>query len=499
MTFTGQVVPILPKGGLNNRDSAVNIPEDQSPDCLNIRFGKKTVEKRDGITRYITTQVVADKAVTGLAQLVLSNGTTAQVATAGNDITVESGGAWSSIKGALTSTDSQDNIYRFAQLTDLLIGTNNVNPVFKYSGTGNAAALTGVPASFLAKTVTDFKNYLVFLNVSEGGTRYKGRVRWSGLNNAELYPAANYNDALNNVGQEGVGLGKRGDQLYLFFDRSIQEMVYTGDVDTPFFFPTVEPELGAVSGHAIVTVDHNIVFPSQKGIYVMQGGEPKYISADIEDTWDTLNLSRLQYIQGAHNRRRNEVWFSVSTGANTTNNKILVFNYITNQWSVFDSWNANCFGHFPSTKPLDPVLGNYAGRVFNTNTGTYLDDTSAIIAYVKTKLLSMGDAGRKCQVRRIQIFVDSDNTANAALKVSVGYTFNPVADQQSIDFTVGGAVYDTAVFDVDTFAGEGIREIFYRPRGHGRMVQFEFRNEQASVGMVLHEVNAWVTGEKRAA
>lgn len=496
MTFRGPVIPILPMGGLNDGGSGVNIPDNQSPDCLNVRFGRDQVEKRDGITRYITTEVSSGKAVTGIAQLVLSNGTSYQVAAAGSALTVESGGAWSSIKGALTFTDSQNNHFRFAQLTDLLVGTNNVDQVFKYSGSGNAAALGGVPASFLAKAITDYKNYLVFLNTSEAGTRYKGRCRWSGLNNAESYPAANYNDSLNNVGQEGMGFGKRGDQLYLFFDRSIQEMVYTGDADTPFLFPTVEPEIGAASGHAIVTVDNNIVFPSQKGIYVMQGGEPQYISKDIEDTWESLNASRLPYIQGAHNKRRNEVWFSVSTGANTTNNKVLVYNYVTNQWTVFDSWNANAFGVFPSSKPLDPILGNYSGFVYRTNTGTYLDDTSAITAYLKTKYLSMGDPGRKCQVRRLQIFVSADSTEGAVLEVSNGYTFNPVSDPRSIDFTVGGSEFDSAIFDLDTFAVEGIREVFYRPRGHGRMVQFEFRNEQASAGMVLHAVNAWVSGER---
>lgn len=52
MTFRGYTIPILPKGGLNDGDAPYNIDDSQSPDCLNVRFDRLGVFKRDGIARY---------------------------------------------------------------------------------------------------------------------------------------------------------------------------------------------------------------------------------------------------------------------------------------------------------------------------------------------------------------------------------------------------------------------------------------------------------------
>ncbi len=494
MTFRGQVIPILPKRGLNTGDNPFNIPEEQSPDCLNVRFGEKSVEKRDGISRYIATAVQANPVV-GIGQLILSSGTTHQLVAAGSELARENAGAWSSIKGALTLTSGQNNHVQMAQLTDIMVGTNNVDSPWTFNGTGNAAALTGWPASILFKAVTDFKNYLMVLNTSESGTRRKGRLRYSALNNIASSVAANFNDLLNNSGQEGVGFGKTNDQLFAFFDASIQEVIYTGDATTPFRLFTVSPEVGSVSGYAIVVVDDVTFFPSYLGIYAMRGGIPDLISKDITGTWATVNKNRLGQIQGAHNPLKNEVWFSVSTGSSTTNDKVLVHNYVTKEWTVFDSWNVNAFGRFRSTLPTTPILGNYSGIVFQSNTGTYLDDTSAIIGYVRTKVLPMGDAGRKCQVKRLQIVMDSETQTGARLKVSHAYGLTSLSNQNLLDVTAGGALWDAATWGVDVWADVGTREIFYRPDGHGRLVQFEFRNDQASTGMGLAEVYAWTRQE----
>lgn len=496
MTFRGQIIPILPIMGLNTGDNPYNISELESPDCRNVRFHKKSIGKRDGIDKYIATAADADAVVGIMQHIATDTGATKQIVAAGDSLVEESAGAWASVKGALTLTSGQDSFVSSAQLTNILVGTNDVNPVWAYTGAGNAAALAGVVAGFLCKSIIDFKNYLWTLNTSEGGTRRQGRGRWSALSNTASWPAANFNDILNNTGYKGTGLAKWGDHLVAFFDRAIQEVFYTGDTDTPFVFPDASVGIGAVSGQSIVTTAKGIFFASYKGIYLLRGGEPEYVSRRIEGLWSTLNQNRLAMIVGGENKAKNEVMFAVSVAAATTNDLVLVYNYEVDRWTAFGTWAINAVGYFPATMPTTPLIGNYSGLVFKTNTGTFNDNGSAIDAYVQTKVLKMGDAGRKCQIKKLQIIADSEDTG-ARLKISHGYALDPVSSQTQVDYSTGGAVFDTAVFDVDIFAEEGVREVNHRPQGHGRMFQLELRNDQLNIGLEVAECFAHTIGEGR--
>lgn len=494
MTFKGNNVPILPRRGLNDADDPITLEEGFSPDCLNVRFDKRGVYKRDGFTRYIATATKADDVV-GIAQLTLGTGANHQVALCGNDLFKEDSGAWSSIKGSLTLTAGQNNHVQFAQLTDLLIGTNNVDQIWKWSGTGNAAALGGSPPT-TAKGIAAFQNYLFLLNTLESGTRYPGRVRWSLLNNAENWPAANFNTLLNLTGQVGQGFGKFGNQMFAFFDRSIFEIVYTGDAVTPFTFPVASPDIGSVSGHAIVAVDDAIFFPSHRGIYVMAGGVPKYISAPIEDTWSTINTGRLGNIIGVHNRLYNEVWFAISTGASSSHDKILVYNYVQNWWTVFSGPSINAFGVYLSTIPLAILAGTIdIGMVLRGNSGSYNDDGSAITAYCSTRPMAFGDPGRKRQVKRLQVMLESESSSTAKTQIKYAYDLRPMGAGVEVSMASSGAIYDTAQFDVDEFVEEGQIIAYARPNGHGRMFQAQIFNDQLNVAFRVAEVLAWVQME----
>lgn len=498
MTFRGQTLSILPRGGLNNGDDPVNLDPNQSPDCLNVRFAQDGVYKRDGMERYLATAVNGSAAVVGIAQLTLANGTSEQIAVAGNDIMEESGGVWASIKGALTFTANQNNLQQFAQLTDLIVGTNNVDAIWRWGGTGNATALGGSPPG-KAKGIAAYKNYLFLLNTEETGTRRPGRIRWSLLNNAENWPAANVNDLANNTGQAGQGLAKFGDQLFAFFDRSIYEVVYTGNSVTPFIFPTTCADIGSASGYGLVVTDDAVFFPSYRGIYAMNGGVPRYISEPIEGTWATINAGRLQYVVGVHNRAYNEVWFAISTGSNTAHDTILVYDYVRNAWTIFSGVTVNAFGQFSASLPLNPIVGTTSSLVLKANSGDYLDDTSAITAYIDTKPHPMGDPTRKRQVKRLQLICQSEDAAGAQHRLTYAYDLGSLAGETTVDVSHGGSLWDQAVWDVDVFA-QGSRMIKYaRPTGHGRFFQIRVRNIQASVGMKLADLIAWVNFEERKA
>lgn len=494
MTFAGKTVEILPIGGVNNGLDPINIDDRESPACRNVRFRKNSVFKREGSTPLVSAAVDAG-AVTGLFELAKDDGSVDVVAFADNDCARKNGAAWTSIKGAVTLTAGQNIIWSGAVLTNLLVATNDTDQIVKYAGGAtNLAALGGSPPT-KAKAVCAYRNYLIFLNTEEGGTRRRTRFRWSDLNNAESYPAANFNDLLNAGGQYGAGFGMIGDQLYAFLSSSIYQISYTGDDTAPFAFSVAHPSIGALGPEAIVEVDGAIYFANRKGVFLFDGGVPKYISKKIEGTWKTINVARFQYIAGVHNEKHTEVRFSISTGSSTQNETTVTYDYSLDRWSIDDGFKSNFWANLPETAPLQPCYGEYDGMVQKSNQPTYLDNTDAIVAYVQTKPLDFGTLTRRRKVRQLVIISDLSSTAGAVVEVRSAYDLQTLPSGATIDVAQTGAVYDTAVFDVDSFAQEGQSIITHRPSGHGRLWQCQLGNSQASIGLNISRMEASVKGD----
>lgn len=479
MTYRGLTVSVLPIGGLNNSYDPVSIGDTETPDCQNIRFRNNSCIKRDGITKFIAG-AAGSSFLQGIAELIKESGTAFEVVIAGGKAYLSNGSAWTDITGAVTISSLQNSLVSTAQLADKLCFTNNVNAPWKYTGAGNVSALAGAPAT--CQGFVTYKNYLVTLQPAG----VIGKVQWSSLNDPETWPAPNTNTFLNQQGQKGMGFGLLGDQLFVFMDRSIQQMAYTGDAVEPFTFPTRHPSIGALSGGGIVSVDDAIYFPSYRGIYRFDGTSLEYVSAKIESTWRSINKTRLQYIQGIKNERYNEVWWAVSTGSNTQNDKLIVYDYVDRKWTVFSTFLINCFGSYPSAKPIDPIIGGYAGQVWTANSGAYTDDGTAIDAYWVTKPHTLGDPTRLRQVDQVRLIATSDSGAGASFEISTAYNLETPTPGQAIPYSSSGAIWDTDMWDQVVWSlGSGVEGLNYtmRPQGNGRMFQMKVRNAQNNIGM----------------
>lgn len=492
MTFAGRAIEILPTDGFNNGFDAVNIGAKQTPDCRNVRFRSSNVKKREGSSRFVDTPVAAAP-ITGIFESFLDDGTTDVIAFASTVAARKNGAVWSAITGAMTI--SAGAVWQAAQLANVLVATNNANQLVSYAGGAtNLTATTGASVPTAAKAITEYHNYLLLLNTLEGGVRRLTRCRFSDLNAATFATAASFFDILNAGGQTGLAWSRIGDQLYAFLSGSIWQVSYTGDDVAPFTNAVAHPSIGAVSAQGIVEVDGKIFFAAKRGIYEFTGGTPRYISQPVEGIWRTLNKSRLSAIVAVLNERDNEVRFSVSTGSSTTHDVTLVFDYTRETWAVDDGYSPTYWANLPETLPLQPVFGDANGRVMKTNTEAFLDDATAITAYCKTKPNDFGDISRTRKCRKLILVVDTSSDLNAMLTLRTGYDLAPTASDATKTLGQGSAVFDTAVFDVDTFAQEGQAIIGHYPGGHGEFFQAEVRNAQPSIGMTVSRLAALVKG-----
>lgn len=491
MTFEGRPIDLLPTGGFNNGLSPLRIGERQCPIARNVRFGENDVQKREGSSRIVTGAVAASP-ISGIFELAKDDGTLDVVAFAGTAVSRKNGSAWSSCKGAVAITDA--TTWRGAVLAGVLVCTNDTDALISYAGGAtNFAALGGTPPQ-KARDIAEYHNYHLYLNVQVGGVRRRARVMWSDLNNPASHTSTNFNDLINQGGQFGVAFGAIGDQLYAFLSGSIHQISYTGDDVTPFTFVRAA-KVGAVSKHAVVEVDGRIFFAGKKGVYMFDGGKPQYIGKPVEGFWRTINKSRLANIVAGVNEARNEVMFSISTGSESTNTLTLVYDYEADKWAPDDGYAPTYWASLEENYPLQPVFGNATGLVLQINTGAYLDDAAAITAYFRTRPNDFGDPGRKRKARELIAVVDTSSQGDATITFRDGYDLAVPSGDDAVSIFDTGAVYDTAIFDTDIFAGEGQIIVTHRPTGHGRYYQAEVRNAQASVPMSVSELTAMVKGE----
>lgn len=493
MTFQGKSIDILPRDGVNNGFAPVAIGDRQAPDCRNVRFRENDVHKRDGSSRLIATAVAASP-ISGIFELSQDNGTLDIVAFAGTAAARKNGTAWSSILGGASLTAG--TTWRGAALANLLVLMNNVDGLYKYAGGAtNIAALGGSPPSAALDCVT-YHNYLMLINTLESAVRRTARLRWSDLNNAESWGAANFADIINAGGQAGVGFGSIGDQLYAFLSGSIWQISYTGDDVAPFSIVRAHPSIGAISKHAILGVNGVLFFAGYKGIYMFDGSLPQYISKPVEGTWRTINYGKFASVVGVVNERDNEVRFSIATASNTVNDTTLVYDYVRDAWSLDNGYTPSYWASLPNNLPLQPVYGDPTGLVMQINTNAYVDDANAIVSYITTKPNDFGDFARRRKVRQVLMVVDLSAVSGSVLQIRSGYDLATVTNLDPVNIVQdSSSVWDTAVWDVSTFADESQAIVRHYQTGSGRLFQLEVRNVQAQVPMRVSELYALVKGD----
>lgn len=238
-------------------------------------------------------------------------------------------------------TPAQNTQFVFKPALSQLIATNDVDPPYQWDGTATGqwqqVSYTGLTNPIQrAKTVSFFRNFLIFGNIQEGGTRYPTRVRWSNVGTINTWTVADNQDIDAPAGQELNCMGELSGDLYLGFTSSLYRMSFVGGSFT-FNFTKVSDSVGCVAKNSMqqITLQNAqtglIFLDRQSRVYFSNGGAPVEVSALIHGTMDGFNLSRLPYAVSAEDGER---YFLCVTGSGATaNNTCLDFNYYIGEWS----------------------------------------------------------------------------------------------------------------------------------------------------------------------
>lgn len=488
ISFTTQSIPVSDNnfsGGLNSTAGALGLNNTESSDLQNIDFNKfGSILSRNGYTALNTSAIATSPQGDGLHWFEYdSSGTTTRFAVkvAGAKLWKMDAldGTWDDVTGALTITATHQ--VDFENWLNEVYMTNGVDVPFKWTGSGNGAAMTVPTGLTKAKFVRQFNNYLFLANVTVSGTAHPSRIYYSNLKTTGTWTATDFIEVSKNDGQEITGIKVLSDRLVIFKSRSIYNLFFTGDADIPFILPgggKSNSPVGCVAPFSIQEIENGLVFLSYDGLYFYDGNSSYKISDKISATILGLNTSRLPQCRSLTQKGKNRYWLSCPNAGSTTNNRVIVWDWFNNAFSIYTGIAASAMTTF-YVDGLDerPYFSDYAGFTYRADTGDDdypLNVRTAINSYYYTNWRHNDDLVDQKATPHVTIYHQISSTT-----LSFSYSFDfENADQytQLISLNTSTSVYGTAKYGTGMYARSGGAVKRKDLTGRGLVTRYKFAN-----------------------
>lgn len=495
-------------GGLNDSFDAISIAPSEASDLQNVVFSTGgAIKKREGFSHINASAAPGASAVTtGGTMFKLSDGTrylVRLVNNGGSDYiykmdygsgTSGPDGTWDDITGATGIGLANDDQGDFTQAFDTLIiedGVGSTAP-YKWTGSGNAAALGGSPPN--ASMVEYHKNHLW----SAGDTSNLSRVSFSNIctNSStciETYTATDYLEFDTNDGQIVTGLKSGLDCLYVWKTASIWRVCGTSR-DT-FTQEQMVRGIGTESNASIAVINNQFIFKTQLGDYARYDGgiNVEIISSKIEGTLGSMNLDRIDDARSLafDDGTGDQDYYSCETGLGSgTHNIVLLFDTYHKAWTKFSGINCNALWDYEvGTLERAIAFGDYSGFV-NKYPDTNADAGSAIDAYWQSGQLRIPEIPLRKVFRVAQLYVEQ--SGNYSITFNHRLDFEGSGTDTSVSLAGSGALWDTAIFDADSYADTTTAISRIEINEGDYFFQWRVENANASQPFTVRGLRLWI-------
>lgn len=395
--------------GLNLLTSDTSIDLMEASALQNVNITSHAVEQRRGSATY-ASNVFKDKtdatakAVTGLYSGVL-NGTRYQVGTGGDAFKVLTAGAWVDATGAITITDSADNLVSFATFFDtggneVFIGAPHLagDTRFKWTGVGNAAALAATPGDFRYPIVHMNRLWVAvddILYISDQLDSETWDVAWNLVR-------------FRGDGEDISGLALYADRVIVMKPSSIHMVSgsYYADLSTQ----CIVTGDGCASGYTIREIESRrhgniLAFLSSEGVLKGFNGSKNLIRLGdpVKPLYDDMNQTRLSVASAVNYRPLKQYWLTMTYGSGSTHDQIMVYDYENDFFTSEEGKplssnlyhtgiSANALGIFETTAEQEIlVTGGYNGVTLRQDYGVDDAGTTAVSSKWQSGKLDFGD------------------------------------------------------------------------------------------------------------
>ena len=224
--------------------------------------------------------------------------------------------------------------FRFTQFGNVIIGTNNSDPIQSYTlGTSTAFAdLSGSAPK--CKFLTVVRDFVVTAFTTESSTVYPARVRWSGINDETTWGSSQVTQAdFQDIPDGGQIVGIRGGEFGLvLMEKGISRMSYIG---TPFIFQfdNISRGKGCIAAGSIAQVQGITFFLSDDGFYSCDGQNVTAIGSEKVDRWFFANADESGFDSmsaAVDPLRKLVIWNFKTTFAQR---QLIIYNFNTKKWT----------------------------------------------------------------------------------------------------------------------------------------------------------------------
>lgn len=485
-------------GGLNTFDPEYDMAINQSPDLDNVIVLDKGFKKRNGDSAWNSSAMVSGStAIQGVGYIQFNSGTQFLNVVVGTKFFTDSSlsGTMADATGAITITAGQNNIWVPVIYNNLQIWFGGApDAPFKYSGSGNIAALGGSPPS--AANAFTANNRIFAMNTTANPSRIFWPVLgdpedWAGTGSGNADVAKSDGEGL----QCGIVVGP--DTAILFKNSSSHLMVLTRQ---PFPIYQLQKGIGVAGKNAWAYANGTIyiITPGLRMKSTNDGVNFKDYPNTIDNIWDSINTNRIQYIQGTYYPALNWIMWVVSTGTSTTNNYLIVWD-ITHQCFLrcTKGFKANVLATIQNRRLF---AGHYDGKLYEKLKATVFSDASettpgAIDAYWRTPFKNQGD-GLDSTIHPLYLSVSALSESASTLELSYGFDFTSTQTTQTFSLQAMGGLWDVALWDVDVWGGQNAIIIRQFTAGRGNLFSFKMRNATASQGYTIQGASVRLRTDK---
>lgn len=304
-----------------------------------------------------------------------------------------------------------------------------------------------------------------------------------------LKPNANPGDAfdVNNAdGQSVTAIKTYAENLVIWKTGSIFQIQGSTNAaivssPDPFRVVPVSTSTGAINQDSITPIKNDILFVNEFGVNALslvdrlvQPVATQLLSNKIQPLIDNWNIDQLNDCFSVHHRAKTQVWFFVpSTSSSVQNDKVLVLDYELSNWSVRDGF-VGAAGFNYKNKPL---IGDYAGALWNHDTGTSYNG-AAIESYLTTPWLSLDD-NYTTNKHILWMNLTYVKYGDWDIDLDIGINFRTSIRNKSVNISPGGAtgIWDATAWDNSEFGGTEVDTVKLSGGfGTGHTFNFKFSN-----------------------
>jgi hypothetical protein len=432
------------------RGMDVSRPENQlnplfSPDLNNNETVDGVLQKRRGYVQLLAGFPDAKPVMEGF-QYGDAAGVLHQVfATTTKFVEYNSVDTWSDRSGAVSMTGTIANPVFMTNVgglsTDALFVSNGVDPIKKWTGTGNWAniTLTG-PTTLTARCMAGFKGHLVLGDVTDDGTKHVYRIKWSNQGDPENYSGVSsgfLNLIEDDENTKVMCLHPLKLALIAYKNKSIYNLEYRGGSGGIYFAadqviansgvisPKAVAPIGDLDVHFIVTTDNVQLFDGFNFVRPALGDRIK------KNLFANLNWGHREKIFAKAFPEYYTVAFIYPSGASTVPDKGFMWNWLEDSWHPFtlaDAGYSLIYSDiFFSARKALYGIGSNVMTLFSGNS----DAGTNINGYFRTKLSDYSDLEATLRyTRKVVRRVDLDH-AGTAPSIEVGVA-NGILDTPSL-------------------------------------------------------------------